>query len=274
MTPPLVSVCIPTFNGGDFLAQTLESVLAQTYPRIEIVISDDASSDDTRRIIEEFRDERFEVLLHDEPTGASANWNSACALATGEYIKLLCQDDLLLPRCLEAQVDALESNPSATFAWSARDVISPRGRRLLRSRGYHPDRPVVSMSAVVRDIVRSGTNPFGEPCAVLMRTDAVRSTEGFRGRYTIDLDMWLQLLRRGPAVHVPGTHSQFRISSGSWTAQLQGEHAADVRGLAEGLVDEDPSHVSSADIARGSRRAAMLERFRSILIAFISITRL
>ena len=274
MTTPLVSVCVPTFNGERFLAKTLESVLEQTHPRIEIIVSDDASTDGTRAIIETFRDDR--VLVIDGPggEGAHANWNAACARASGTYLKLLCQDDVLLPRCISAQVGVLEANPRASFVWSPRDVISPGGRRLLRSRGRSPDATVTTLAEAARRIVRSGTNPFGEPCAVLMRKARFDAMPGFHGRYLIDLEMWIDLLRTGPAVHLDDTLSQFRISGDSWTSRLRRHHATQFAELASRLAGEFPDDITRADVAVGTRCAASLQRRRSLLLAMVDVARI
>lgn len=273
MTTPLVSVCIPTYNGARYLRETLESVLNQSYRSIQIVVSDDNSVDKTRDIVDELRDERFTIIHHTRSLGAEANWNAACTPAAGTYLKLLCQDDLLLPDCLERQVEILESNASASFVWSPRDVISPGGRSLLKSRGYRPRQPSVTLADVARDVVRSGTNPFGEPCAVLMRKSAFDSTNGFHGSYVIDLNMWIDLLRSGSATFLNRTLSQFRISASSWTSTLRTEHSRQVSHLAGSLVDEFPALISPDDLRIGHRRAARLQRQRTILISMIRLLR-
>lgn len=100
---PLVSICIPTYNGEEYISEALESAAAQTYPNIEIVISDDASQDRTLQIIEDFRDKlNLEInVFHHEPSGIGANWNNCIKQAKGEYIKFLFQDDLLFSTCVE-----------------------------------------------------------------------------------------------------------------------------------------------------------------------------
>lgn len=274
MNSPLVSVCIPTFNGERYLRKTIESVLNQDWPHLEVIIADDASSDGTMRVVDELRDERFSVIKHTESIGPEGNWNAACAAANGEFIKLLCQDDLLMGGCLTAQVRVLQDNPSASFAWSPRDVISPKGRRILRSRGYIPSDGTVTFQEVARHIVRSGTNPFGEPCAVLMRASSERMTGGFSGSYLIDLEMWVDLLRSAPAVHSPETLSQFRVSSDSWTSQLRRVHALEHHELASRLAAEMPELISTEDVATGARRAKKLQRRRSALLALVTLLRL
>lgn len=271
MTAPLVSVCIPTRNGEQWLERTLRSVLDQTHPNLRIVVSDDASTDGTLSLVERLRDDRFTVLTHDVPLGAAGNWNAACAEAEGDYVKLVCQDDILLPTCIEHQVGALEARPECSFCWSPRDVISPRGRRLVRARGLVPVEPVVGFDDVASGLVRGGTNPFGEPCAVLMRRSALAATTGFRGEYLIDLNMWIELLERGPAVHVDETLSQFRITTSSWTAVLADRQADQFEEFARALADSHPAAVSQDDVAHGSRCAARLQRRRRMLVAALKL---
>jgi glycosyltransferase involved in cell wall biosynthesis len=115
---PLVSICIPTYNGERFLKETLESVVQQTYTNLEIKISDHSSSDSTLDVIRSFDDPRIVLSVLTAGGGAEANWNASVAGAKGKYTKLLCQDDLLKPSCIEEQVNALESNEDSSFCVS------------------------------------------------------------------------------------------------------------------------------------------------------------
>ena len=86
----LVSICIPTYNGEAYLAEALQSAIAQTYRPLEIIVSDDASKDRTLDIVKEFQtktDIPFYVYHH-QPAGIGANWNNCVSHANGEYIKL------------------------------------------------------------------------------------------------------------------------------------------------------------------------------------------
>jgi glycosyltransferase involved in cell wall biosynthesis len=109
---PLVSICIPTFNGGTFLHSALVSILSQTYDNIEVVISDDSSIDDTLAIVKQFKKVAnipVHIYTH-KPSGIGANWNNCIRKANGKYIKFLFQDDILLETCIEKMVNVLESN--------------------------------------------------------------------------------------------------------------------------------------------------------------------
>lgn len=109
---PLVSICIPTFNGAAFLQSALNSILNQTYEALEVVISDDNSKDDTLAIVKQFKTTtEFPVHLYShQPTGIGANWNNCIKNANGKYIKFLFQDDVLLDTCVEKMVNVLEAN--------------------------------------------------------------------------------------------------------------------------------------------------------------------
>lgn len=111
---PLVSILIPAFNAEDVIAETIESALAQTWPRIEIVIVDDGSTDGTLAVAEEFASERVSVVAQ-ENQGGSAARNRAFALCQGDYIQWLDADDLLAPDKIERQMAA---------ATDVRDLLS------------------------------------------------------------------------------------------------------------------------------------------------------
>jgi glycosyltransferase involved in cell wall biosynthesis len=102
----LVSICIPTFNGEKFLQNALESCKNQTFREIEVIISDDSSTDQTLEICRAFRQTvDFPVFIHNHtPAGIGANWNNCIRNANGEYIKFLFQDDVLKPDCIERMV--------------------------------------------------------------------------------------------------------------------------------------------------------------------------
>lgn len=271
---PLVSVCIPTWNGGLYVKRSVESVLSQTYPNIEIIVSDDASRDDTLAVIESMSDARFTIIAHENPIGAERNWNESWKSTSGRYVKLLCQDDVLMPQCIERHVEALEARPDATFCWSPRSIISPRGRTLQRSRGFKPATPTVTFDDMLKRIVRSGTNPFGEPCAVLMRRSSLVQTGGFTGQYLIDLNMWVALLSLGPAVFVDQTLSAFRVSNTSWTASLRRFHSQQTAAFFGSLADANAATVDRRDLRRGISRASRLEMQRSILLSALRVLKL
>jgi len=119
---PLVSVIIPAFNAEADIRQTLNSVLAQTYPAIEVIVVDDGSADATSAIVDEYvsRDARFQ-LVRQSNGGVGAARNSAIQRARGKYIAPLDADDLWLPEKLEKQIACMEQYGNQTglvYCWS------------------------------------------------------------------------------------------------------------------------------------------------------------
>ena len=106
---PLVSVVIPSYNCGGVIGDTLESVLAQDYPALEVIVVDDGSTDDTCDVVARYGDRV--TLLQQRNAGAAVARNAGIRCARGDYVALLDADDLWLPGKLSIQVDHLEGNP-------------------------------------------------------------------------------------------------------------------------------------------------------------------
>ena len=106
---PAVSVVIPTYNHGETVERAIDSALAQTIRDIEVIVVDDASTDDTQAVLDRIGDPRLTCLRHETNRGGSAARNTGIDHATGEYIALLDADDEWVPTKLEGQREALES---------------------------------------------------------------------------------------------------------------------------------------------------------------------
>src|ERR1700753_2510235 len=106
----LVSVTIVTYNSGRFIKRCIESVLAQRYPLKEIVVVDNASTDGTVDILEQFED-RCQIYYNDENIGCAAAQNQAIKLSGGDWVLTLNPDVLLLPNFIQALVDAGQFDP-------------------------------------------------------------------------------------------------------------------------------------------------------------------
>jgi len=118
MTTAKVSVLIPAYNAAAYIRQTLDSVLAQTWPNLEVIVVDDGSRDDTYALAQRYASDRVRVVSQPN-AGASAARNHAFALATGEYIQYLDADDLLHPDKVRAQLECLAQHPGAQISGSA-----------------------------------------------------------------------------------------------------------------------------------------------------------
>lgn len=131
---PLVSVVVCTYNQEAFVRETLESIVQQTYPHMEIIVSDDGSLDATPSIIREYRDhypDRFKPVFSDHNTGIPVNINRGLKQITGELVAWLDGDDLMLPNKIERQVGVMRQHPNAIGCYHDCDVFeSETGKSL------------------------------------------------------------------------------------------------------------------------------------------------
>lgn len=110
MIDNLVSIIMPSWNTGEFITESIRSVLNQTYTNWELIIIDDCSSDDTDQIVESINDERIKYLKNEKNCGAALTRNRGLREARGEWIAFLDSDDLWMPEKLEHQIDFMKKN--------------------------------------------------------------------------------------------------------------------------------------------------------------------
>lgn len=129
----LVSVVMPVFNGGEFLAASIRSILDQSYPELELLLIDDASTDNSRKVIRRFRDPRIRLLVNTNHQGISTSLNRGIREAQGQWIARMDADDLSHPDRLNKQFRFLQRHPEVELVGSGGIVIDSNGRRLGRS---------------------------------------------------------------------------------------------------------------------------------------------
>lgn len=117
MSAPLVSVIIPTYNGSRFIKETVQSVIDQTYPNIEIIIVDDGSTDITPDILKSIKDTRI-TYIRQENTGVAKARNHGIDISKGDYIAFLDHDDVWLPHKLERQLLLFKKNPKVAMVYA------------------------------------------------------------------------------------------------------------------------------------------------------------
>lgn len=269
---PLVSIVIPAYNNADYLESTLTSVLAQTYENLEVIIADHASTDGTRAIALRFTSDARVTLLDTEAGGgAERNWNRVSRAATGEYIKLVCGDDLLQPEIVERQLAALESSRGAVLAASPRDIIDASDTPVIRERGLKGLLGRHSGTNAVRATVRQGTNVFGEPGCVLMRRDILERIGWWDGRfpYLIDEATYAGVLLHGDFVGIGPSLAAFRVSDSQWSVRLTKQQAEQAIAFHDWIHEHRPDVVSNTDRVLGNVRARINARMRRVAYLYL-----
>jgi len=229
ISSPLVSVCVPTFNGMGHLEEALASIEAQAYPNLEVVFSDDGSTDGTVERIGEFAAaSRFEVkLLRHQHTSLAGNWNNCVANARGAYIKFLFQDDIMRPNCISKMMELAVRDSEVALVFSPRRIVfegvkddaSPAWKiaescAVLHA-GWSDLRDIQDGAALLADpcLLHGVWNKIGEPSIVLLKKQALIDVGGFDPNLCqlIDLDMWYRLMTAGKVGFVDEPLSSFRI---------------------------------------------------------------
>lgn len=264
---PKVSVVVPSYNSVHFIEDTVRSILGQSFGDFELVVADHASTDGTWERLQAFaHDPRVRLLQTLPGGGPRANWQRASDAATGEYLKLVCGDDLIDPTCLEEQVAVLDAYQSVTLVSSLRRLIDPRGRVVIRARGLGGLNGPVSGRIAVRRAVVLGSNVFGEPACVLMRRAALETVGGWddANGYVIDQATFSKIALLGDFHALRQVLASFRLSRAQWSVQLGREQGEHVVAFHRHLYATYGGVLSRTDLIRGNLRARATARARRL----------
>lgn len=200
-TSKLVSIIIPSYNMAAYLREAVDSALAQTYRSIEIIVVDDGSTDDTKRIVEPYIRDKKIIYIHQANKGLAGARNTGIKNAHGAYIAFLDADDLFAPEKIAEQVSALEKNPEFGVCYSDlthfTDPPSPRLRRAgTTPRVFYHHRYRYPSGDLFEPLLH---RQFINPLAVLFRRDVCESYGVFDEtlRRSEDWDLWLRWAHAG-----------------------------------------------------------------------------
>lgn len=264
MAPP-VSVVVPAYNNAEFIEATLDSVLAQTFSDFELLVADHSSTDGTWERIQRYASDPHVTLMRTpRGGGAPANWTRVTAAARGEFVKLLCGDDLIHPDCLAEQVGAMEAHPSVVLASCQRDLIDARGATVTRRRGLAGLSGLVPGRAAARRAVIVGSNLFGEPGCVLLRRSALDAVGGWADTqpYVIDQQTFCNVLMTGDFYAVAKPLASFRLSTSQWSVDLARQQSAQVVAFHHRLAADNPGLLTRTDLVRGDTLARAMAYVR------------
>lgn len=221
---PLVSIVIPTYQRPEYFAMALESVLAQTYKKLDIFITDNSHNEDTKNIIQKYLgDERIHYEHHPD-FDAVGNWQRALAHNNpqAEYVNFLMDDDVFMPNKIKTMLNLYKSNAGISLVTSYRELIDSEGNLLPEQEWNRrlSDRPVrYSGKDVGKGILLYMKNDIGEPTTVLVCKKYLK--DNYYGwnklpmdRRISDFPCWLHLLTQGDMIYWPEPLSFTRIHAG------------------------------------------------------------
>lgn len=223
---PLVCICIPTYNAATTILETLQSILAQTYSNLVIHVSDNASTDDTLKLIEPFAGSRVIIHRHAENVGGEGNFNRCIQLAEGKYTAIFHADDLYEPEMVEKQVAFLEAHSEAGAVFTEANLIDEMGSRFgairLPSSVASPD-GLYDFEMMFKAVLRH-SNFFICP-SVMVRTqiykEEIKCWRGELFKSSADLDLWLRILQSHLIGYLTERLMRYRISNNQFSAGVR-----------------------------------------------------
>ena len=212
---PLVSIIMPAYNAEKYIQESIESVLAQTYQNWELLIVNDASTDNTKAIINNYlSDPRIKIINHQKNKGLAQTRNTGIEQSTGEYITFLDTDDLWTPAKLERQIEYHRQYPEFPVSHTNYIIFKENGeiRRPLRLRF----KPSFTMRGQLYKRLLA-ENMIGV-LTVMIRADILKSFGGFDGtlRSAEDHDLWLRLSKVNiPFGYINESLARYRVHGNS-----------------------------------------------------------
>jgi glycosyltransferase involved in cell wall biosynthesis len=257
---PLITIAIPTFNRAALLKGCVAAALAQSYPHFEIVVSNNASPDDTEKVLAEFDDARLRVINQSANIGLLPNWNACLAGAKGDYILFVADDDRIAPNILEQCVRLIRQQPDLSTVITLSDLFAAsfgRTKPARASRSHHTG--IWDGSEILLDFLTDQITVT--MCSVLMRTDLLRARGGLPLElpHTADVAAWAPLLLLGKSGFVNEACATFTYHNASETARLGAEQLlVDGRKVADLIVRTAADHVADPQ----QRKAIQIEARR------------
>lgn len=221
---PSVSILVPTYNSAPFLRPALDSAVQQEHEDLQVIVVDNASTDDTVEIVREYQRDDPRVVLHrnERNIGPVANFHRCFELAEGEFVKYLMSDDVLRTDAVRRLVEPMRADSCITLATSRRQRIDATGEPIAdeaATAGLGDEDHTIPGRELANLLVERCTNLVGEPTTTLFRRDAVGAGQlfcyhGYRPRVIADVALWMTLLEAGSCAWVADTLSSFRSHPG------------------------------------------------------------
>ena len=228
---PTVSVIIPAFNAEEYIAETLDSVLAQTYRDYEILIIDDGSTDGTRRVLGDY--EKQIRIIQKENGGPASARNVGIQHAQGEYLAFLDSDDLWHPEKLQRQVDLLDSSPRIGLVHTARIYFEDDNPtcETLREIAEEDQAEDAFARLFRRNFIGNSTVMARREC--FGEVGPFNEAPEFLG--TEDYEMWLRIAHRYPVAYIGELLSKYRLRQGQLSSKIEKAYQNEVHVIQQAL---------------------------------------
>ena len=190
-----VTIAIPTFNRSRYIGKAIESVLEQTYQDFELLVIDNASTDNTEDVVHSFMDKRIRYVKNEKNIGIIGNWNKCVQLSSGKYLTILGDDDILSKRFLEESMAVHNSHPTVGFTFAHCNKVDETGNFIKRwGYDFTPAGLIEGLDYLfyTLDYEACLTNSS----TVLLKKEVFNSLEGFRiefARNVFDFNMWIRI---------------------------------------------------------------------------------
>lgn len=218
---PLVSILIPTHNRPHYLELALKSAISQTYSKIEIVISDNSETADTKEIIEPYLKDKRIKYYWKPGCSIQENWSTCFENSSGDYVNYLMDDDLFHPQKIERMIHLFLKHPRVGMITSFRQLIDHQGNFLPPANATEKifdNDCYINGTALGEFILLNGKNMIGEPTTVLMPRRFLKNGfwSYFDENYVLlnDVGKWLSILKDHDCIYIAEALSYFRIHSG------------------------------------------------------------
>lgn len=227
---PLVSVIVPCYNHADYILNTVESVLNQTYQNIEVLVSDDASTDSSLAVLKNIKDSRVKLFPFEENHGIVYALNYLIEQAKGDYIATLGSDDLFTPNKIEKQLRTFEAHPDLGAVFTLAKIIDEDGNE-------YPDSPLAQIFTEQNRTRAEWLRYFFETGNHLCHSSALirRSVQEEIGPYRAsfrqlqDFDLWVRVLTHYPIEVIQEELTHYRRSRSSKSSMSASTEANDLR---------------------------------------------
>jgi glycosyltransferase involved in cell wall biosynthesis len=221
---PLVSISIPAYNSAATIENTIASILKQTYDNLEINVLDDCSKDNTVEIVESMQDDRIKLYRNEQNLGMVGNWNRCLNVANGEFVKIVCADDMLDETAIEKEVAAMGRSESINLVESDTRLVDINGKKTGSFPRYRKSGIVAGKKVAKTSIIWN--NFFGAPVNNLIRRSILDRVGGFDADFTyiLDFEMWMRIACEGDIFIIHEQLNSFTVRNDSNTGNLIGKN--------------------------------------------------